>query len=95
VPAVNPQTKALGGISMNDVNVYCTRCYALKLALLYHLNVLGRIHPRDGGLSRFPPVIEKIRPIIAQNGAVVKPSHVKKVIFTIVEVDLASRPVVV
>jgi hypothetical protein len=28
--------------------------------LRYHLNVLGRIRPRDGGLSRFPPVIEKI-----------------------------------
>jgi hypothetical protein len=27
---------------------------------LYHLNVSGRERPRDGGLSRFPPVIEKI-----------------------------------
>jgi hypothetical protein len=28
---------------------------------MYHLNVLGRILLRGGGLSRFPPVIEKIR----------------------------------
>jgi hypothetical protein len=27
----------------------------------YHLNVLGRERPRDGGLSMFPPVIEKIQ----------------------------------
>jgi hypothetical protein len=32
--------------------------------LAYHLNVSGRKRPRDGGLSRFPPVIEKILPAI-------------------------------
>ena len=28
--------------------------------VLYHLNISGRRRPRDGGLSRVPPVIEKI-----------------------------------
>jgi hypothetical protein len=27
----------------------------IKQVVGYHLNVLGRIRPRDGGLSRFPP----------------------------------------
>ena len=29
------------------------------LLTAYHLNSSGRRRPRDGGLSRFPPVIEK------------------------------------